>query len=72
MKWRNPLSDVRPSTIGIISLTGLWTMFQVLDAEPPPVLDQVLVAVYGIWFAAEAKRGMKKASGSDKDKEEDE
>lgn len=55
-KWRNPLAGVRSTTMGIIGLTGLWTSFQVFDKSPPPVLDQVLVAAFGVWFATEAKR----------------
>lgn len=60
-RWRNPLSKVRASTVGIVALTGLWTSFQVFDSNPPPVLDQILVAVFGIWFATEAKRNTGKA-----------
>lgn len=55
-KWRNPLAGVRTTTVGIVALTGLWTSFQLFDKTPPPVLDQILVAVFGIWFATEAKR----------------
>lgn len=55
-KWRNPLTGVRASTIGIIALTSLWTGFQVFDPEPPAVLDQILVATFGVWFATEARR----------------
>jgi len=53
---RNPLSGVRSTTVGIVGLTGLWTGFQVFDPSPPPILDQVLVAAFGVWFATEAKR----------------
>ena len=53
---RNPLADVRSTTVGILGLTGMWTLFQALDPSPPPVLDQLLVAAFGIWFASEAKR----------------
>lgn len=56
MALRNPLSGIRPITCGILALTGFWTVFQILDDDPPAVLDQILVAVFGIWFAAEAKR----------------
>ena len=56
MALRNPLSGFRSTTIGIIALTGLWTGFQVFDSSPPPILDQVLVAAFGVWFATEAKR----------------
>lgn len=59
-RWRNPLAGVRTTTVGIVGLTGLWTSFQVFAKAPPPVLDQVLVAVFGIWFAAEAKRNASK------------
>lgn len=53
-KWRNPLADTRPMTIGIVLLTSLWALFQWRDPTPPPVLDQILVAAFGIWFANEA------------------
>lgn len=56
MGLKNPLTGVRTTTVGIIALTGLWTGFQIFDTTPPPVLDQILVAVFGIWFASEAKR----------------
>lgn len=70
-KRRNPLSDVRSTTVGIIGLTGLWTSFQLFDRTPPPVLDQVLVAAFGIWFATEAKRNTKKADAEKDDGEEE-
>lgn len=57
MALRNPLAGMRPITSGILTLTAFWTVFQILDEnDPPVVLDQILVAVFGIWFAAEAKR----------------
>lgn len=65
-KWRNPLADVRTTTVGIIGLTALWAGFQIWDDTPPPVLDQLLVATFGVWFATEAKRNNKK---HDKDEE---
>ena len=64
--WRNPLTDVRPMTIGIFLLTALWAAFQWLDPTPPPVLDQILVAAFGVWFANEAidkKNNEEKAKG---------
>lgn len=68
-RWRNPLAKVRSSTLGIVALTGLWTGFQIYDPSPPPVLDQILVAVFGIWFATEAKRntGSRKSKQGDDD-----
>lgn len=73
MAARNPLANVRSTTLGIIGLTGLWTTFQVFDKTPPPVLDQILVAAFGIWFATEAKRnGKAKAKVKTKDDEDDE
>ncbi len=54
MKWRNPLADVKPMTVGIFMLTALWAVFQWKDPSPPPVLDQILVAAFGVWFANEA------------------
>lgn len=56
MARRNPLAALRSTTVGILGLTGMWTAFQILDPSPPPVLDQLLVAAFGIWFASEAKR----------------
>lgn len=55
-KWRNPLAEVRSTTVGIVGLTMLWTGFQVWDDAPPAILDQILVAAFGVWFATEAKR----------------
>lgn len=52
--WRNPLADTKPMTVGIFLLTALWAVFQWKDPNPPPVLDQILVAAFGIWFANEA------------------
>ena len=74
MARRNPLAGVRSTTVGIIGLTGLWTSFQVFDKTPPAVLDQILVAAFGIWFATEAKRNSKtkskaQADGDDEDQE---
>lgn len=51
---RNPFADVKPMTVGIFLLTALWAFFQWKDPTPPPVLDQILVAAFGIWFANEA------------------
>lgn len=64
---RNPLSGVRSTTVGIIGLTGLWTSFQLFDPSPPPILDQVLVAAFGVWFATEAKRNTKKVDAEKSD-----
>jgi len=41
-------------TVGIFLLTALWAVFQWRDPTPPPVLDQILVGAFGIWFANEA------------------
>lgn len=60
-RWRNPLAGVRSTTVGILGLTGMWGLFQWKDPSPPAVLDQLLVAAFGIWFAAEAKRNSTKA-----------
>jgi len=53
--------------VGIVALTSLWTSFQLLDKTPPPVLDQILVAVFGIWFATEAKRNKPQKSEDDEE-----
>lgn len=63
-RFRNPLRGVRTTTVGIVGLTAMWTGFQVFDSAPPPVLDQLLVAAFGIWFATETKRN----SGDDDEK----
>lgn len=68
-KWRNPLADVRPTTVGIVGLTGLWSVFQWRDPNPPAILDQILVAAFGVWFATEAKRDNRKALKAAEDKE---
>lgn len=70
MAVRNPLADVRSTTVGIVTLTALWAGFQVFDNTPPPVLDQILVAAFGVWFATEAKRnnfGSRKDDSGDDD-----
>jgi hypothetical protein len=70
--WRNPLAAVRSTTLGIIGLTGLWTGFQIFDSNPPPILDQVLVAAFGVWFATEAKRNSSaKKDAAEKDAEDE-
>lgn len=71
-KWRNPLSGVRSTTVGIIGLTVLWTVFQMTDKSPPPVLDQILVAAFGVWFATEAKYNNKRHKKSNQDDEVEE
>lgn len=53
-KWKNPLADTKPATVGLFLLVCLWAAFQWKDPTPPPVLDQILVASFGIWFANEA------------------
>lgn len=55
-RLRRPLADVRSTTVGIVCLTAMWVGFQLFDDTPPPVLDQILVAVFGLWFASEARR----------------
>lgn len=74
MAARNPLANVRTTTLGIIALTGLWTAFQIFDSAPPPVLDQILVAAFGLWFATETKRNksVQKKAASDHNNDEDE
>lgn len=48
------VSEVKPTTVGLFLLTCLWAIFQWRDPTPPPVLDQILVATFGAWFASEA------------------
>lgn len=54
MAWKNPLGNAKPMSVGVFLLTVLWAVFQWRDPNPPPVLDQVLVAAFGVWFANEA------------------
>lgn len=83
---RNPLAGIKPMTVGIFLLTTLWALFQWRDPTPPPVLDQILVAAMGVWFANEAidkktgkgrrsvsidKDGNVKVSEAPEDEEED-
>lgn len=60
MARKRNLADVRSTTVGIVGLTGMWAAFQVFDKSPPAVLDQILVAAFGVWFATEAKRNATK------------
>ena len=53
-KWKNPLAEAKPTTVGLFLLVVLWALFQWRDPTPPPVLDQILVASFGVWFANEA------------------
>ena len=66
-KWGNPLKSVKPFTAGLFMLTTLWASFQWLDPTPPPVLDQLLVAAFGIWFANEAIEKKNKRPDDDED-----
>ena len=76
-KWKSPLSDTKPTTVGLFCLVCLWAVFQWKDPTPPPVLDQILVASFGVWFANEAidkkneHEGSKKKSKDDDDKDDD-
>jgi hypothetical protein len=53
-KWKGPLAELKPMTVGLFLLVCLWALFQWKDPTPPPVLDQILVAAFGVWFANEA------------------
>lgn len=53
-QWKNPFRETKPMTVGLFLLTSLWALFQWRDPTPPPVLDQMLVAAMGVWFANEA------------------
>lgn len=67
--WRNPLADTKPTTVGLFLLVCLWALFQWKDPTPPPVLDQILVATFGVWFANEAidKKNTKETKKKKKD-----
>lgn len=56
-----PFRDAKPSTIGLICLTALWVFFQWRDPTPPPILDQILVASFSVWFANAAIEKKKEA-----------
>jgi hypothetical protein len=71
-KWRNPLADKKPTTVGLFLMTALWAGFQWKDPTPPPVLDQILVASFGAWFAAEAVDNNKKKKNDSDQKDDDE
>lgn len=47
-------AHVKPMSVGLFLLTLLWALFQWKDPTPPPVLDQIMVAAFGVWFANEA------------------
>ena len=64
-KIRNPLADVRSTTIGIICLTAMWAGFQIFDDSPPPILDQILAAAFTVWFATEARRNLRAENDKD-------
>ncbi|WP_202915411.1 MULTISPECIES: hypothetical protein [unclassified Mycolicibacterium] len=46
--------EAKPTTVALFLLTCLWAVFQWLATTPPPVLDQMLVGAFGVWFANEA------------------
>jgi len=73
-KWKNPLADTKPTTVGLFGLVCLWALFQWKDPTPPPVLDQILVASFGVWFANEAidkkNEDQKKKSKSTEDEDD--
>lgn len=73
-RWKNPLADTKPTTVGLFLLVCLWALFQWKDPTPPPVLDQILVASFGVWFANEAidkKNDAVKQAKDDKDDVDD-
>ena len=73
-KWRNPLAEAKPTTVGLFLLVCLWALFQWRDPTPPPVLDQILIATFGAWFANEAidkRPGKGKTRGEDQEDDGD-
>lgn len=66
-RWKNPLANAKPTTVGLFLLVCLWALFQWRDPTPPPVLDQILVASFGVWFANEAIDRKNDASSGDRD-----
>ncbi|ASZ74654.1 hypothetical protein KHO57_gp079 [Mycobacterium phage Phabba] len=66
-KWKNPLAEAKPTTVGLFLLVVLWALFQWRDPTPPPVLDQILVASFGVWFANEAIDKKNKKDDDDDD-----
>ena len=73
--WHNPLAETKPTTVGLFLLVCLWALFQWKDPTPPPVLDQILVATFGVWFANEAidkKSSNKKKTNTESDDDDDE
>lgn len=65
---------MKPTTFAVFALVTLWVGFQLFDDTPPPVLDQLLVGTFGVWFANEAvdkRKDTKKKSIGDGDDEEE-
>jgi len=62
-----PIRETKPTTVGLFLLTCLWAFFQWKDPTPPPVLDQILVASFGVWFANGAYEKNKRKNNDDDD-----
>jgi hypothetical protein len=69
---KRQLAESKPTTVGLFLLTVLWAVFQWKDPTPPPVLDQILVASFGVWFANEAIDKKRKSGTTDDDSEDEE
>jgi hypothetical protein len=68
LPFADALSGARPSTVGLVCLTLLWIFFQWRDPTPPPILDQILVASFSVWFANAAIEKKKEVDASSDNK----
>lgn len=55
------------NTIGMGLMGGGWVSAQALMDAPPPVLDQLMVATFGLWFTSMALEQRKQSSDADAD-----
>jgi hypothetical protein len=66
-KWHRP--NISLHTAGVIGVATMWSLFQWRVEHPPPILDQLLVASFGVWFTTEARihTSKRKAAADDED-----